>query len=60
MLVITSADTELNNKLYALSLSGTNTIIYYVGYAPAAENIMDLPNQRVFMIHPEDDLTKTL
>ncbi|MBR4342750.1 MAG: DUF58 domain-containing protein [Lachnospiraceae bacterium] len=59
-LVITGADAELNKALYALSLLGINIVVYYVGYNPRTEDIMELQNLRVIPIHPEDDLETVL
>lgn len=59
-LVITGADTELNKGLYALSLLGINTVIYYVSYAPDLSSIITLGNQTVIPVNPEDDLAKVL
>ncbi len=59
-LVITSADAELNRKLYSLSLTGVKTVIYYVGYNPRTEDIIELQDQKVFAVLPEDDISKIL
>ena len=59
-LVITGADMELNKRLYALSLLGINTVIYYVSYSPDLSSIITLGNQTVIPINPEDDLAKVL
>ena len=59
-LVITDIDVDLNKRLYALSLLGINTVIYYVSSSPNLASIIELANQTVIPVNPEDDLTKVL
>ena len=59
-IIVTDPDTELNKRLYSLSLLGINIIVYNVGFSLKSDSIMDLQNQRVIRIHPEDDLKKIL
>ena len=59
-LILTGVDAELNKRLYALSQLGINTVIYYVSYTPDISGILNLGNQTVIPVHPEDDITKVL
>ena len=59
-LIITSADVELNKRLYELSALGIKTVIYYVGYNPQVKDIMELSDQTVIPVNPEDDLVSVL
>ena len=59
-LIITSADVELNKRLYELSALGIKTVIFYVGYNPKVRDIMELSDQTVIPVNPEDDLVSVL
>ena len=59
-IVVMNAGKELNEALSELSLSGVKSVVYYVGYNVDAADILELPNQIVIPVHPEDDLTKIM
>lgn len=58
--VITGGCRELNETLNELSMSGVPCVIYYVGYEPDLSEILNLQDQTVIPVHPEDDLKKVL
>ncbi len=59
-IIVMKAGKELNEALNELSVSGVTSVVYYVGYDADVSGILDLPNQTVIPVHPEDDLTKVM